>query len=554
MSALSGVRPVRRKDLLTALLAGATLAAVGVPEVLGYALIAGMPLVTGLYTMLIPLAVFAVLGSSRHLVVAADSATAAILAAGIGGLAATGSPDYQKLVGLAALSTGVLLVIARVIRLGLLADFLSRTVLIGFLTGVGFSIAAGQLPDLLGIEVTDRRTLPRLAQTVTHLSGTSLTTLAVGGAVLLAVPLLGRLTRRVPGALVAVIAAIVLSEVLDLARHGVRVLGQVPRGLPSLTVPALSLSDIGAVLPTTIAVVVVVLAQSSATSRAYAARYGERVDEGADLIGLGAANVAAAFTGTFVVNGSPTKTEVVDSAGGRSQLAQLASAVVVLFVLLFATGPLAKLPVAVVSAIVLLIGASLIDVPGLRRVLALRVDEFVVAVVTAVAVIVVGVEQGIALAIVASTIDHLRHSYRPPTYVLVRGADNHWQLAPARPATRTAAGLVIYRFPSNLYYANAQQLAADMRAFLASAVPLTGLCFDAAGIADVDFTAAETLRQVLRDLRAAGVRIFFTSLSDEVARQLRRYGLVHEVDAQLLPTPGALLDRWTHPEGDGMAG
>ncbi len=231
---LRGVLPVDRSRLPTEALAGLTLAALGVPEVLGYAKIAGMPLVTGLYTMLLPMAVFAVLGSSRHLVVAADSATAAILAAALTGLAAAGSPAYVRLAGLAALMTAGMLLAARLARLGFLANFLSRTVLVGFLTGVGVQVAAGQLPDMFGVTAAGQQTVPRLLDTVRALPHAHGADLAVSAGVIVIVVAARLVTRRIPGPLIAVIVAIVVSRAADLARRGAAVVGPVPRGLPGL--------------------------------------------------------------------------------------------------------------------------------------------------------------------------------------------------------------------------------------------------------------------------------------------------------------------------------
>ena len=356
---LQGMLPIERSRVPAEVLAGLTLAALGIPAVLGYAKIAGMPLVTGLYTMLLPMAAFAVLGSSRHLVVAADSATAAILAAALTGLAAAGWARYVRLAGLAALLTGAMLLAARLARLSFLANFLSRTVLVGFLTGVGIQVAAGQLPDMLGVTAPGGQTLPKLAGTVRALPHVHWADVAMSIAVIVVVVVTHRINRRIPGALIAVIIAIVVRLAADLADHGVAVVGHVPRGLPSLGLPALGWHDAAALLGVAVSMFVVILAQSAATSRAYAAKYEEPFSEAADLVGLGAANAAAAFSGTFVVNGSPTKTQIVDSAGGRSQLSQLTAFAVVLIVLELLTGPLAYLPDAALAAVVFLIAVEL---------------------------------------------------------------------------------------------------------------------------------------------------------------------------------------------------
>jgi sulfate permease, SulP family len=434
---LRGVLPVHRSRLLPDALAGVTLAALAIPEVLGYARIAGMPVVTGLYTMLLPPIVFALLGASRHLVVGADSATAAILAAGLAALATPGSPRYVQLAGTSALLVAILLLLARVLRLGFLANFLSRTVLVGFLTGVGIQVAVGQLGQLLGVTEGGGSTVRQLWQVLGGLPGAHPVTVAVSLAVIAVVLGCRLVARRIPGALLAVVGAIVASHLLALPAHGVAVLGAVPAGLPGFAVPGLTAADIAALLPMVVSMAVVVLAQSAATSRAYALRYGEPMDGDGDLVGMAGANLAASVTGAFVVNGSPTKTQMVDSAGGRSQLAQLSAAVVVLLVLVALTGPLAALPLAALASVVFLIGVELVDLAGLRRIYRVRRTEFGVAVLTAAAVVFLGVEQGILLAIAASVVDHLRHSYHPRSSVLAKspgtGAHCLWRPGPAAP-------------------------------------------------------------------------------------------------------------------------
>ena len=262
---------------------------------------------------------------------------------------------------------------------------------------------------------------------------------------------------------------------------------------------------------------------------------------------LGAANVAAAFSGTFVVNGSPTKTQIVDSAGGRSQLAQLTTAAVVLIVLLLLTGPLAYLPDAALAAVVFLIAIELIDVRGMRRILACRRHEFAIALLTTAAVVVLGVEEGIVLAVVASIVDHLRHSYHPINSVLVKSPAGHWQPAPVLPGARTEEGLVVYRFGTSLYYANAPRLIDDVMALSAQGSPLRWIVLDGAAIGDVDYTAAAVLTRIIEHFRKRHIRIAFSAVFGPVREQLDRYG----ISAALGPgsyydTPGEALDTAGH--------
>jgi len=411
---LQGVLPILPARIPAEILAGITLAAIAVPEVMGYTKISGTPVITGLYTMLIPTALFALFGSSRHLVVGADSATAAILASALVGIAATGSEQYLALAGVLALMAAGFLMAARLIRAGFLADFLSRTVLIGFLTGVGVQVALGQIAGMLGLQRGGHGTLGKVWHDLQQLGQVNRYELVIALTVLVVIVGLKMVSKKIPGALIAAIGALVASRMFGLDKL-VHVVGAVPGGLPYLGLPKVDWSwpVLMTLIPTAFAMFVVILAQSAATARAYATRYDEPFSENTDLVGLALANIGAGLSGTFVVNGSPTKTQIVDSAGGRSQLSLLVMTAIVLLILLFLTGPLAFMPEAALSAIVFLIGAVLIDVAGMRRVFEQRRSEFWVALITALTVVVVGVQQGVLLAIALSLVEHTRHGYRP---------------------------------------------------------------------------------------------------------------------------------------------
>ncbi len=533
-SMFDGIRPLDPAQIPRDAIAGVTLTALAIPEVMGYATIAGMPVITGLYSIVLPVIVFAVLGSSRHLVVGADSATAAILAAGIAGMATTGSSQYVALAGVAALIAGVFLVIARIARLGFIADFLSRTVLIGFLTGVGIQVAVGQVPDMFGLDKQGSGPVEQLWNVVSGLSGASWATVAVSAVIILVIRGGRLVSRRIPWPLLAVVGSIAASAAWDFAGDGISVLGTVPGGLPSLTFPTVATSDIGPLAGVALSMFVVILAQSAATSRAYAAKYDETVDENTDLVGLGMSNVAAAVTGTFVVNGSPTKTQMVDTAGGRTQVANLTMGVLVVVVLLFLTEPLQYMPNAVLAAVVFLIGLDLVDVSGMKRIFAVRRDEFWVAALTAAAVVFVGVLPGILLAIFLSLVIHLRLSYRPRNALLGRDSDGHVASMPLEDRHELVPGLVVYRFSHSLYYANANQFQEEVVALLDEDTPPAWLCLDASAVADVDYTAGETMRQVHDELAAKDVRLVVCDVSDDVHAELERLGVVDLLGADAI--------------------
>lgn len=549
---LEGVLPLSRAQVSRDVLAGFTLAALAIPEVMGYTRIAGMPVITGLYTILVPMTLFAIFGSSRHLVVGADSATAAIMASALGGMALTASPRYVALAGLLALMTAVILIVARLIRLGFLADFLSRTVLIGFLTGVGVQVACSQIPGMLGISNRSDGIVRQLVATFGQLPRTDVPTLAVSVAVLVVIVGAKRISRTIPAALLAVVGSIVVSYGFDLHSHGVAVLGAVPRGLPAVAWPAIdvNVSLARTLFPTALSMFVVILAQSAATSRAYAARYGERFREDVDLVGLSLANVGAGLTGAFVVNGSPTKTQMVDSAGGMSQLAMLTTSAVTLVVLLFMTGPLAFMPEAVLSTVVFLIGIELIDVKGMRKIHSARPAEFWVALLTAVIVVVVGVEEGIVAAMVLSLLGHVWNGYRPRNSVWIE-QDGHFHTVMVSRAEHILPGLVIYRFNHSMYYANAELLSTEVVNLVTSGPePVRRLCIDMAAVDEVDFTAGETLLSLVGQLEALGTRLVFSAVSDDVRQSLERSGVAGAVGTDAFYETGRdVVEAWRKEQG-----
>ena len=523
-----GILPIKRSWVLTDIIAGLTLAALAIPEVMGYTKIAGTPVITGLYTILIPMTLFALFGSSRHLVVGADSATAAILSGALTGMAVSGSAEWLALAELLAFLSAGFLIIARIIRMGFLADFLSRTVLVGFLSGVGVQVALGEISSMLGLPGGGHDPIHKIINVLHQVEQTNFYALGVSVAVLAVIIGSKKISKKVPGALIAVTAAIVASLVLNLQAHGAQVLGTIPSGLPEIGLPDVhwNLDLILKLLPTAFAMFVVILAQSAATSRVYATRYSERFNENVDLVGLGIANVGAALSGTFVVNGSPTKTQMVDSAGGRSQLAQITTSVIVLLVLLFLTGPLASMPIPALSAVVFLIGVELIDVKGMRKIWVQRPPEFWVALITAIVVIGVGVEQGILLAMVLSLIEHVRRSYRSKNAVLAPDEKGGWRALPVITPEQVRPGLLVYRFSHTMYYANAEQLSREVVEISKGAQPpLVWFCIEASAVADVDFTAASILRDIHGILKKQGIRLVFSEMIDLVKAELDRYEL-----------------------------
>ena len=530
---LQGLLPFYKSRLGPDIMAGITLAALGIPEVMGYTKIIGTPVITGLYTLLLPVLAFALFGSSRHLVVSADSATAAIVAAGLTALSFVAyTPKYVALTSLIALVACGMLLLARIFKLGFLADFLSRTVLVGFLSGVGVQVALGELHGMLGVEKSGHGFLQQMLFTFQHVPDTHMATLLISLAVLGIIVGFEVLAPRFPGALLAVIAMTAASAYFHWGNHGVSSVGEIPSGLPRLGLPEMTWSEVLLVLPIALSCFVVILAQSAATARAYTLRYRDNFNQNMDLVGLAMANAAAGCSGTFVVNGSPTKTAVLDAAGGRSQWSQLTTATVVLLVLLFLTKPLSFLPNAVLAAIVFMIGVKLVDHRGLTEIYRKAPKEFIVALVTAATVVIVGVEQGIVFAVLLSLLQHVRRSYRPHTGVIVQDKVDHWRVEEAMPGRMIVPGMIMYWFGSDLFYANVAFFAEQVRKLVNySPTPVHWLVIDCSAITDLDFSAGRAIMDLHQDLAKAGVVLALSRLQVTSHGDLERMGLVQLIGA-----------------------
>jgi len=534
-SLFQSVRPLSGTRAVRDALAGVQLAAMNIPQALGYTKIAGTPVVTGFYTLLLPPLAFAAFGSSRYLVVAADSATAALLSGGLIGMAPLGSARYVELTSLVALLTALFLLAARLLKLGFLADFLSQTVLIGFLTGVGFQVGIAVLGEMLGLEIASHRTIFQLRDVLHNLPHVHLPTVALSAVVVVGVLSLIRLFPKFPGPLVAVVCAVAASEIWNFAGHGITIIGPVTGGLPHLGLPHASSKDLQMLIGIAGSCFVMILAQSAATARFYAEHHHQSLDENADLVGLSAANAAAAFSGTFVVNGSPTQTAMVERSGGRSQLAQISTAIVVALVLLCLTKPLQYLPRCVLGAIVFIIAIKLIDLRKLASIRRESPGEFWLAATTAVVVVGVGVEPGIILAMVLSLLRIVRHSYHPHTGVLVADGDAAWRLSPPVFGAMTIPGLAIYRFGAPLFYANAGRFTHEIRAVVGSAPsPVRWLVVDAEAITNIDYTAARMLRDLHQGLSQADVTLAFARVSDYLQSDFDRHHITEVIGAEMI--------------------
>ena len=529
-----GIFPLIPGKFLSEIIAGVSLAAMNIPQAMGYARIAGTPVITGLYTLIFPVIAFAFLGGARSLFVAADSATAAILANGVSPMAQPGTASFLAHASVVALIAGVLLLLARLLRLGFLADFLSRTVLIGFLTGVGFQVGIAVLGQMIGILTPSSVTLDQLRTILTHLREIHLPTLCISLLVLMLILGTRRWKPRIPGALIAVIGTIFASYLLDFRHLGIRLIGPVEGGLPPIFLPVVSWADFKALIPVGAACFVMIITQSSATARAFGIKQHTLPNENRDLLGLGAANAVAGFSGTFVVNGSPTQTAMLDSCGGRSQLANLATAITVALVLILLSGALQFLPLCVLGTIVLVVAAGMIDIQGLRDLWSCGGKEFNVALLTAVSVIFLGVEYGIVLAIIVSLLDHVRRGYEPRTAVVVRDPEIHWRMEKAIPGVFIEPGVILYWFGTDLYYANAPHFCSEILRLVDGSPGVKVLIIDCGPITSMDFTAGRALAELRSELKGRGVTIALARVTTGLRKDLDRQCLASEIGEENL--------------------
>jgi SulP family sulfate permease len=500
-SVLPSIHGYRRAWLGSDALAALTLLVIVVPEQLAIARLAGMPVITGLFAFVAGTLAFAVLGSNPQLSVGADSTIAPLFAVGIAHLASTDSTHYIALVGLLAVVVGLLVGLVGVLRLGWIAQFLSAPIVAGFLAGVAVTIVVGQLPDFLGLPPETGSTIHRVSAMVSNLSAVNGWTIGIGIGVLMVVGAAGRVDRRLPGAFVGLIGATVLVAGLGLQARGVAVLGAVAHGVPSFGLGDLSWSSLGSVLPIAAVVALVVITQSAATSRAFADRGGYEVDVGRDFVGVGAGSVLAGLIGSFPVDASPPRTAAVASAGGRTQLAGLGAAAAVAL-LIPAAGLLHDVPLVALSAVLIYIAVRIVPVGDLAAIFRFDKWEFGLAAVTLLTVALVGVEQGIGVAVGLAVLDRTRRSARPLLHVMGRIPDTtSWEPIDTGSGPVEVPGVLVVFFAVPLYFANATQFREQLEAALDRGPDSPRLLvLDAVGTYDMDFTGTRLLKQVLDEL------------------------------------------------------
>jgi len=538
------------------IVAGLTVWAILVPESLAYATIAGLPPVVGLYAAMPALALYAVFGSSRHLVVAPMSATAALSAGAVATLASGGDAFVALSAGL-ALAVGLLALGAGFLRLGFLASFISSPVLKGFIIGLALTIMIGQLPKLLGVEKGEGNFFAQLWHLLTHLGETSVITLVVGLASLLALLVLKRWMPVVPGSLVVAALAVLAVFLFDLDQHGVAVVGQIDSGLPTLGLPDISSGDFLDLIGLAVGVMLVGFAESLAAAKEYAAKSGYDIDSNQELIGLGTANLGSGLCSGMVVNGSLSKTAVNGAAGAKSQLSGLTAAALTVVTLLFLTGLFEKLPEPTLAAVVIVAVIELIDFASLRSLYRVQTGrlariyryasraDFVAAVATMFGVLLFETLPGLIIGILVSLILLLARTSRPHVTQLRRlpGTGDNWVDARGHPELSDPEGVIVVRVEAPLFFGNSDYVREQIRALPDSTTTL--VVVDGRTSPSIDVSGVDMLVQLRSDLRRQGVEL---ALAQEVGqvRDVLRYASEHGEPA-IFPTVDDVIR--DHPRG-----
>jgi sulfate permease, SulP family len=532
---LSSVRRYQRSWVSGDLLAGVTLLVIAVPEQLATSRLAGMPPITGFYAFIAGTLLFALLGSNPHMSVGADSTIAPLFAVGVAHFAVSGSHRYVELVAVLSVVVGVIVALVWLLRLGWIAELLSAPIITGFLAGVAVVIVVHQLPDLLGLPPTGGSTLHRIRFILGHLGDTNGWTLLTGLGVLTIVVAAERIDRRIPGALLGLIASLIAVQAFDLhSAHGVAVLGPVAHGPPHFGLPGLSTSAIAKVAPLACVVALVVVTQSAATSRAFAEQRGYPEDVGRDLLGVGAGSIVAGLAGAFPVDASPPRTAAVVTASGRTQAGAIGAAAAMI-ALIPAAGALKNLPLATLAAVLIYVATRIFRGRDLVAIARFDALELGLALITLLTVALVGVEEGIGVAVGLAILDRTRLSARPQLHVLGQlPGTTSWVRASAGPQLEQVPGVLVVLFAASLWYANAVHFQHEVRAAVAATPGTSALVLDAIGMNDIDYTGAQALRQVLDDLERAHIAFAVARAGKHVRLGLARSGLLERIGTQRL--------------------
>ena len=534
MPGIRVVRTYQRPWLSRDIIAGIVLVTLLVPQGMAYAELAGLPAITGLYTTVVCLVAYALVGPSPVLVLGPDSALGPMIAATILPLAAGNEQQAIALAGMLAILVGIITVGAGILKLGFVADLLSNPVRTGYLAGLAVVILIGQLPKLFGFSTDANGLAAEAAAFIQGVRDGLTNPWALGIGVLSLGIILGLKWRspRTPGILVAVVVSIGLSVVLDLAARGVSVIGVLPQGFPLPSFPSVGASDIPLLMASALGISLVAIGDTISTSGGFAGRAGYEVDGNQELAGIGSANLAAGLFSGFPVSTSGSRTAVSFQSGGRTQMTGLVAAALVLLMLLFVPGLVQSMPQPVLAAVIIAASISLFDVAELRRLYGVRRSEFLLAATCALGVMFLGVLQGIIVAVILSVVFVFQRAWAPYSAVLGRAPEiPGYHDIERYPEVRQIPGLLIVRWSAPLFFANASQFRDRIRGLVRTAdVPPRWVLVAAEPITDIDTTAGAMLTDLDEELNSAGIHLAFAELQSGVRDVIVRYGLLETID------------------------
>jgi len=552
---LQTLRSYRRSWLPRDAVAGIVLTALLVPAGMGYAEASGLPAIYGLYATIVPLVVYALVGPSRILVLGPDSSLAPLIAAAILPLAAGSESEAVALAGMLAIFSGLLCMLAGFARFGFIADLLSKPVRYGYMNGIALTVLLSQLPKLFGFSVDAEGVIPEARAFARGVADgeANRAALVIGVACLAVILGFKRWRPKIPGVLVAVVGATAAVGVFGLAeRYGLSVVGTLPQGLPSFQLPSVPAGDLGALMAGAIGIALVSFADTSVLSRTFAIRGGYRVNPNQELVALGAANAAAGLFQGFSVSSSSSRTPVAEAAGARTQLTGVIGALAIALMLLLFPDLVRNLPDSALAAVVITAAVGLIEARGVRKLYRVHKTEFALSIVCFLGVAVLGVIEGIFIAIALALLDFIRRAWRPYDAVLGRVDDvKGYHDVTRYPGARRIPGLVLFRWDAPLFFANAEVFADRLRSAIASSpTPARWAVVAAEPITDLDTTAADVLRDLDAELAAEGVDLRFAEMKDPVKDRLKRYALYERFgDDHFFPTVGAAVGAYLDTTG-----
>ena len=532
---LRTIRSYRREWLAKDVVAGIVLTTLLVPQGMAYAELAGLPPITGLYTSIMCLLGYAVLGPSRILVLGPDSSLGPMIAATILPLAgADGDPERAiALASMLAILVAAIMILGAVAKLGFIADLISKPTMIGYMNGLALTILVGQLPKLFGFKVEAEGLIGEITGFVKGLAhGEAVPAAAVVGIAGIALILvLQRWLPKVPAVLIMVVLAIAATTVFSLADHGVSLVGTLPKGFPPLTIPHVRLADLGPLFAGALGIALVSLADTISTASAFAARTGQEVHGNGEMIGIGAANLAAGLFQGFPVSTSGSRTAVAERSGAKTQLTGVTGAALIILMIVLIPGLFRNLPQPALAAVVITASLSLADIPGTARLWRQRKAEFGLSIAAFGGVALLGVLPGIAIAVALSILNVFRRAWWPYDTELgqVEGLEGYHDVH-THPDARHLPGLVIYRFDAPLFFANATTFRDEVRKLANSEPKPTWILIAAEPVTDVDTTASDVLEDLDEALNAQGISLVFAELKGPVRDKIERYGLTRTID------------------------